>query len=172
MLEVARMVSGWLGDATYGVAAKLAAASFDGSDTAPTGTLVIGDETQNAKASLGQYPGDWSIAVQLQPMDTLDGEAATYTHEYNVPLLLRFSRKDSNAANATRDLLYTLRATVQSIEALFNASIAAATTARLRNNVQASVIVSMGQALTREQREDNLVTAALSVTIRARDLVA
>lgn len=172
MLDVLRMVTDWLGDGTHGVAAKLAALDFDGSDTAPTGTLVIGDETRNAKAALSQYPGDFSIAVQLQPVETLDGQSATYTHDYDVPLLLRLSRKDSNAANATRDLLYCLRATVQSIEALFNDTIAAAVSARTRNGVHAGVIVSMGQALTREQREDNLVTAALQVTIRARDTLA
>lgn len=172
MLDVCRMVTDWMGNATHGVDAKLTALDFDGSDVKPTGTLVIGDETRNAKVALGQYPGDFGLMVQVQPMETLDGQSSTYTHDYDVPLLLRLCRTDSNAANATRDLLYCLRATVQSVEALFNETIAAAVTARTRNQVHAYSIVSMGRALTREQREDNVVTAAIAVTIRARDLIA
>jgi hypothetical protein len=173
MLTVLRMVTDWLGDATHGVNAKLTALDFDGADVKPTGTLVIGDETRNERAGAGQYPADdFAIMVQLQPVETLDGQSATYTHDYDVPLLVRVVRKDSDASAATRDLLYTLRATVQSIEALFNETIPAAVAARQRNSVFASVIMTMGQALTREQREDNQVTAAIAVTIRARDLIA
>lgn len=173
MLDVLRMVTDWLGHATYGVDAKLTALDYDGSDVKPTSTIVIGDETRNEKVGAGMYPSEtFGLMVQVQPMDTLDGQSATYTHDYDVPLLLRLCRQDSNPAAATRDLLYTLRATVQSVEALFNESISAAVTARTRNGVNASVIVSMGQALTREQREDNKVTAAIAVTIRARDTLA
>jgi hypothetical protein len=172
MLDVLRATTDWLGDATHGVDAKLTALDFDGTDFKPTGTLAVGDETRNAKAANGQYPGDFGLMVQVQPMDTLDGQSATYTHDYDVPLLLRLCRVDADAAAATRDLMYTLRATVQSVEALFNDTIAASVTARTRNGVQLQHIVSMGQALTREQREDNTVTAAIAVTIRARDTLA
>lgn len=172
MLDVLRMVTDWLGDGAHGIDAKLTALDYDGSDVKPTGTLTIGDESRNAKVAVGSYPSiTFGLMVQLQPMQTLDGQSATYTHDYDVPLLLRLNRQSSDAAAATRDLLYTLRATVQSIEALFGMS-AAAVTARTRNGVQASHIVSMGQALTREQREDNVVTAAIEVTIRARDTLA
>jgi hypothetical protein len=173
MLDVLRATTDWLGNATYGVDAKLTALVFDGSDVKPPGTGVIGDETRNAKAGAGEYPSDaFGLLVQVQPMETLDGQSATYTHDYDVPLLLRLCRTSSDAAAATRDLLYTLRATVQSVEALFNESIAVAVTARTRNGVHLSHIVSLGQALTREQREDNKVTAAITVTIRARDTLA
>ena len=173
MLDVLRMVTDWLGNASHGVDAKLTALDFDGSDTKPTGSLTIGDETRNASVAVGKYPSTtFGLAVQVQPMDTLDGQSATYTHDYDVPLLLRLNRQSSDAAAATRDLLYTLRATVQSLEALFNDTIAAAVSARTRNGVQAQHIVSMGQALTREQREDNVVTAAIAITIRARDTLA
>jgi hypothetical protein len=173
MLDVLRMVTDWLGNATYGVDAKLTALDYDGSDVKPTGTLTIGDETRSAQVGAGNYPSEtFGLMVQVQPMDTLDGQSATYTHDYDVPLLLRLCRQDSNPANATRDLLYTLRATVQCIETLFDPNISAAVTARTRNGVQAYSIVSMGQALIREQREDNKVTAAIAVTIRARDTLA
>jgi hypothetical protein len=173
MLDVLRATTDWLGNATHGVDAKLTALDYDESDIKPTGTLTIGDETRNAKAGAGEYPSDtFGILVQVQQIETLDGQSATYTHEYDVPLLIRICRTDDNAAAATRDLLYTLRATVQTVEALFNESIAAAVTARTRNGVHLMFIVSMGQALTREQREDNKVTAAIAVTIRARDTLA
>jgi hypothetical protein len=172
MLDVLRMVTDWLGNATYGVDAKLTALDYDGSDVKPTGTLTIGDETRNALVAVGDYPGAFGIAVHVQPMDTLDGQSSTYTHDYDVPLLLRLCRTSSDAAAATRDLLYTLRATVQSIEALFNDTSTGAVAARTRNQVQASVIVSMGRALTRDQKQDNQVTGAIEVTIRARDLIA
>lgn len=172
MLDVLRATTDWLGNATYGVDAKLTALDYDAGDSKPTGTLVIGDETRNAKVGQGQYPGDFGLMLQLQPLSSLDGQSATYTHDYDVPLLLRLCRLDSDAAAATRDCLYFLRATVQSVEALFNPSIAAAVSACTRNGVHLSHIVSIGGALTREQREDNKVTAAIEVTIRARDTLA
>ena len=173
MLDVLRMVTDWFGDATHGIAAKLAALDFDGSDVAPTGTLVIGDETRNAKAAVGNYPADaFGCLVQLQPVESFTGQSATYTHDYRVPVLVRFCRTDVDAAAATRDLLYTLRAAIYSIDALFDAGIAAAVTARTRNQVQAYVLEDISGALTREQREDNKVTAALTFTITARDLLA
>jgi predicted component of type VI protein secretion system len=61
---------------------------------------------------------------------------------------------------------------MQSIDALFNESIAAAVAARTRNQVQAYALMSLSGALTREQRDDNKVTAAIQATIRARDLLA
>lgn len=172
ILDCLRAVTDWLGNATHGVDAKLTALDFDGADTKPSGTLAIADETRNAFAAVGQYPADWSIVVAAQPVSSLDGQSATYTHDADVPLLIRLQRKDSNAAAATRDLLYTLRAAMQTLERLFDPTIAAAESARLRNQVQLQVIVSLGQALTREQLEDNKVTAAIAVTIRCRDLIA
>lgn len=173
MLDVLRMVTDWLGDGTHGIAAKLAALDYDGSDTAVSGTLTIGDETRNAKAAVGSYPSEtFGCLVQLQPVERFEGEAATHTHDYDVPLLVRFCRTNVDAAAATRDLLYTLRATLQSLDALFTESIAAAVTARTRNGVQAYALLSVGGALTREERADDKVTAAISLTIRARDTLA
>ena len=173
MLDVLRAVTDWFGNATHGIAGKLAALDYDGSDVAPTGTLTIGDETRNAKAAIGSYPSEtFGCLVQLNPAEQFIGQSATHTHDYDVPLLVRFIREDVDAAAATRDLLYTLRATLQSIDALFDDSIAAAVTARTRNQVQLYSLLSVGGALTREQRDDNKVTAAISLTIRARDLLA
>jgi hypothetical protein len=173
MLDVLRATTDWLGNATHGVDAKLTALDYDESDIKPTGTLTIGDETRNAKAGAGEYPSDtFSCLVQLQPIESLVGQSATHTHDYDVPLLIRLLRADVDAAAATRDLLYTLRATMQSIDALFNESIAAAVAARTRNQVQAYALMSLSGALTREQRDDNKVTAAIQATIRARDLLA
>ena len=173
MLDVLRMVTDWFGVATYGIDGRLTALDYDGSDTKPSGTLTIGDETRNAKAGAGQYPSEtFGCLVQLQPVELFTGQSATHTHDYNVPLLVRFIRANSDAAAATRDLLYTVRATLQSIDALFDDSIAAAVTARTRNQVQAYALESVSGALTREQRDDNKVTAAVSLTSRARDLLA
>jgi hypothetical protein len=167
------MVTDWLGDGTHGIAAKLAALDYDGSDTAVSGTLTIGDETRNAKAAIGSYPSEtFGCLVQLNPAEQFIGQSSTHTHDYDVPILVRFIRESSDAAAATRDLLYTLRATMQTVDALFDESIAAAVTARTRNQVQAHALLSISGALTREQREDNKVTAAISLTIRARDLLA
>lgn len=172
MLDVLRMVTDWLGHATYGVAAQLSALDYDGSDTTPVGTLQIVDESRDEGAAIGQYPSAWSLIVALQPVDQLVGQSAQYTHEADVPVLIRVKREDSNPAHAIRDLLYTLRATTRSIEALFTDSNATGVAARTRNQVQALFYTALGQALTREQRDDHTVTAAIAVTIRARDLLS
>lgn len=172
ILEATRAVTDWLDDATYGLQARLTALDFDGSDTAPSGTLTIADETRDAQAALGRFPALPACTVSAQPVESLDGQAATYTHDADIPLLIRLARKDSAVEDATRDLYYTLRAAMATLEALFDDRVVDHSARRIRNGVQLQHIVAMGGARTREELQDTDVTAAIAVTIRCRDLNA
>ncbi|RTL04203.1 MAG: hypothetical protein EKK62_16815 [Acidimicrobiia bacterium] len=170
ILDVVRAVADWLEDGTHGVAAKLAALDLDGSDTAPTGTLSVLDETRDDDAALPRlgltFP---SIRVQAGEVRSLDGEAATYQHVADIPLEILIAREATSPAACVRDLYYTLRATVQSVEALFNETIPAAVTARSRNGVFLQVYTSLSAARVRPEVDDTTGTAAVLLTVRAQD---
>lgn len=170
ILDVVRAVTDWLGDGTHGVAAKLAALDFDGTDTAPTGTLVILDETRDDDAALPRLTdGVFSIRVQAGEVRSLDGEAATYQHVADIPLELVIERQATSPAAAVRDCYYVVRAVLQTLEALFNDTIAASLAARQRNQVRLQVYTQLSAARVRQELHDTTCTAAVLFTVRAQD---
>lgn len=170
ILEAVRAVADWLEDGTHGVAAKLAALDYDGSDTAPTGTLSIIDETRDADAALPRLEEALpSIRVQAGDLRSLVGESSSYRHNADVPIDILIAYERTNPSQAVRDCYYVTRAVVQSVEAMFNETIPAAVSARTRNGVFLQVIVAMAAARIRPEPSDTTVTAAVSVTVRVFD---
>lgn len=167
-LETVRAVADWLGDGTYGLAAKLAALSFDGSDTAPSGTWNIVDETRSDDAATDRPPTAPFVRVVAGDARSLNGEAAQYTHTAEIPLEITIQRSATSPSALVRDLYYCERALIQSVEALFGNS-AAAETARFRGDVQLQVITQMSLARSAPAIEDHLGSTALYVTVQARD---
>ena len=171
ILDTVRAVADWLSDGTYGINAALAALDLDGADTAPAGTYAIIDETRDDDATIGRDGTRPFVRVAAGEVRSLDGQAATYTHDADVPLELLICRATTSPAATVRDLYYTVRATCQVLERLFGTS-AAAVAARTRNQVQLSHIENLSTAQVRVELGDTPATAAVMVTIRVRDLIA
>ena len=170
ILDTVRAVADWLADGTYGVAAKLAALDYDGSDTAPSGTLSIIDETRDDDAALPRVEATLpSIRVQCGEVRSLDGEAATYQHRADLPLDIVIACEATSPSATVRNLYYYTRATLQSVEALFSENIAAAVTARSRNGVQLQFYTSLSAARVRPELDDTTGTAAVLLTVRVQD---
>lgn len=172
ILDVVRAVADWLADGTHGVAAKLAALDYDGSDTAPSGTLSIIDETRSDDAAIDRPPTAPFLKVVAGEVRSLDGQAAAYTHDADVPLEITIQRSGTSPSALVRDLYYTVRATLQSVEALFDPAIPAAVTACTRNGVQLQVIVTLSAARVSPALEDQTGSAAVYLTVRCRDTLA
>jgi len=163
ILEAVRAMSDALGNGSTGVAARLSSLTYDGSDTAPAGPTII-DETQSDDAALNRGDAPY-IRVIANDVRSLIGQAAQYIHEAEVPLELTIVRAATSPAAVVRDLYYTLRATLQCIDAAFAAAVT-------RNNVQVYVITDLSAAQVRPSLEDNTGTVTLLVTLRCRDLLA
>lgn len=172
ILDVVRAVADWCEDATYGVDATLAALDFDGSDTAPSGALTVIDETRDDDAAIDRPPTAPFLKVVAGELRSLDGQAATYTHDADVPLEITIQRTSTSPAALVRDLYYTQRALFQVLESLFDPSIAAAATACTRNGVQLQVITQLAAARVAPQLDDTTGTVAVYLTVRARDTLA
>jgi len=172
ILEVVRAVADWLEDATYGVDAKLAALTLDGGDSLPSGVLTVYDETRDDDAAIDRPPEAPFLKVVAGEIRSLDGQAATYTHDADIPLEITIQRKLTSPAALVRDLYYTTRATLQSVEALFDPSIPAAVTACSRNGVQLQVIVTLSAARVAPSLDDATGSAAVYLTVRCRDTLA
>ena len=172
ILETVCAVADWLGHATYGVDAQLAALTYDGSDTAPSGTHTVIDETRTSDAAIDRPPTPPFLKVVAGEVRSLAGEAATYTHTGLIPLGITIERRQESPAALVRDLYYVQRAVLRCIERLFDPSITAAATACLRNNVQLQVIVTLSAARVAPTIEDNTGSAAVYVTVQSRDITA
>jgi len=172
ILETVRAVADWLDHATYGVDAQLAALTFDGSDTAPTGAHTVIDETRESDAAIDRPAAAPFLKVVAGEVRSLAGEAATYTHTAQIPLEITIERSDVSPAALVRDLYNTQRAVLRSVEQLFNPAIAAATTACARNGVQLQVIITLAAARVAPTIEDNTGSAAVYLTVQSRDITA
>lgn len=172
ILEVVRAVADWLDDPTHGVAARLAALALDAGDTAPTGTLTVYDETRDDDAAIDRPPAAPFLKVVAGELRSLDGQAATYTHEGDVPLELTVQRALTSPAALVRDLYYTQRAMLQCVEALFDPTIPAAVAACSRNGVQLQVITTLSAARVAPSLDDATGSAAVYLTVRCRDTLA
>lgn len=126
LLESVRMVAAWLGDATNGVNAILAAQSRDGSDAAPPDVTVL-SEVDSERAALGR-PADTQDEEDATPVPVLavsafgGDDASPQTvrpiGDGSVKVLVRYEARNASAARGRRDAYYTLRATMQCLRAL------------------------------------------------------
>lgn len=172
ILETVRAVADWLEDGTYGVTARLASLTYDGGDAAPSGTLVVIDETRDNDASVDRPPAGHFLKVVAGEVRTLAGEAATYSHGAQVPLEITIQRQATAPKDLVRDLYNTQRAVLACVESLFNPAIAAAAAACTRNGVQLQVITALSAARVAPTIEDYVGSAAVYVTVQVRDLLA
>lgn len=178
ILEAKRAVAEWLQHPTYGLAAVLATLATDGSDTSPSTNWTIADDTRGTTASdlaaLNQVNDDVprSCYVRSDDTQTMEGQAATYTHDGDIPIVLSFGVRAASPSAAIRDLDYTLRAALIVLDSLFNPTITDAVAAIQRNGVQLVAITSLQAVRTQEQLESNLATAHLRAVLSCRDTIA
>jgi len=172
MLDVVRAVADWLEHGTYGVQAKLAALDFDGTDTAPTGTLTVYDETRDDDIAIDRPPDPPFLKVVAGEVRSLDGEAAMYTHTADIPIEITIERSATSPSALVRDLYYTTRAVLHSLEALFAPSIPDAVSACTRNGVQLQTYANLSVARVAPTLDDNRGSAAVYLIVRCRDTLA
>lgn len=181
ILETKRAIADWLGHATYGIAAVLATLSYDGTDVAPVGTWQIADDTRGTAASdnaaIHRFEAESATAfpaihVTADDVSSADGQAATYTHDGDVPVTLLVAVRSASPSAAIRDLDYAMRALLIVLETLFDPAIPAAVTASVRNGVQLKYIQSLNSLRFLEQLEHNVATAQMRAVIACRDTLA
>jgi hypothetical protein len=172
ILESIRAVADWLAHPTYGVQAAFAALQYDAGDTAPNGVVAVYDETRREEAATERPMTVPYLRVQCGEVRSLEGQAATYTHDADIPIEILIVRSKTDADDATRDAYMTTRAVLRVIEQLFNPQIPDAVTAVWRNGVQLESILTLACGRVDTPLSDTNVTMAVLCTLRVRDTLA
>lgn len=172
-LEVARMVADWLADATDGVAAKLALLPLDGSDTRPSTTLSVVDETRSFTAALGRADGlDLpALLVGVEEIEHRDPELAVYTDRADalVSVVIRYAERTEDAALAVTNGAYVLRAVLASLRAFHKAE--NENTARTRNSVRIVSCEGLSETSDYQAAEDAWLLGAVRVRYYVSNLL-
>jgi hypothetical protein len=173
-LEAARIIADWLGHATYGVNAKLAVLTLDGSDTRPADVATIVDETRNASAAFRRFDGlTLPALIVTVPVDPVyrDSELPQSNNRADafVTVQARYAVRKLAGETAIADGNYIVKAVLASLRELHkNANVAS----RTRNSV---VLVSCEEMLEQgvyEEVEDTWLVTGVQVKYYASDLVA
>lgn len=116
-LEVVRLIVAGLADATYGINAKIAALTLDGSDTRPSNPTVYNDVDHkwvarriidDADSSNITFP---ALAVfQFAPLRAADPEVETVVRDVEIQIAFALLLNKQDSAAAIRDTLYFNRA--------------------------------------------------------------
>lgn len=172
-LETTRIITDWLNNGTYGVNAKLAALPKDVGDNPPAVQLIV-DETRNGVAARERIPVPGTagpvITVHIARPAIVHTELAdAYRDVPDLPVVIRYADTNQVASDVgTRNAMYTMRAVLQSINALMGAPGDGG--ARERNQVAIANVKDEVQAVPVFQDvEDKVITGGLVFSFYVRD---
>lgn len=172
ILDTIRAWTDWLGHGTYGVNALLAGVERDGTDAAPPSIQLIVDETRNPAAARRQIPDTVPcLIVRLAAPATMDDSVGPNSpHRYgDIPVMTLYAAEHQDSDDGTQNAAYTLRAVERVLAKFLDHTIAAANTARLRNNITILHATALQQLTMFEPIEDRDILGALAITFRVMD---
>jgi len=119
ILEVLRILKDALSSGgSTPLATQLSAIPRDGGDSVPT-TPTIVDASRSFDAAVGRAPSTLpALTIAFDETVDMDPRSAQGIRDAEVAVLFRYIDKDSNAANGTRDALYTMRALERCLDRL------------------------------------------------------
>lgn len=175
MLEVIRAVSGWLGNATYGIGPCLALVPLDGSDTRPS-TPTIVEETTTGWVARGEIPegvsGPTLSVALMEPIDfgepSKEAATARLTFGWDAVIGVRYHVRGKASDQGSQDAYYVLRAARGCLQ-LLDQPISAAVSARVRGGVRVERVSSIRLDPPADAPGDAFVVAGLTVTLRCHD---
>ncbi len=171
ILEALVLTADMLADATNGVNALLSAVPRLATDTtAPPAIATILDEARSSVAAQDRPPEraiDFpALLVRQRDAAVLEGMVKTIIRDGDVPVVIGYVHREADAAKATRNGLYTMRAVQRCLRAFTRSDQVAA---RQLHSVTLLSIGQMQQLALDDPWGDAWRTAALVVTWKARD---
>lgn len=175
ILETVRIISDWLGGATYGVGPMLAALALDGTDTRPTAPTIY-DETRNGPAARRKIPATRPCLIVRQAVEgaALNGEPFPVQGPRYADIRLGVWYADVESASelGNQGAHYVLRAAVQSLRLLTSSTGAAGTAAvaaKTRGNVQLIKCNDLSLVTAYEPLEDGILLGAVMASYHVCD---
>lgn len=170
-----RIIGDWLNHATYGVSALLPAVPRETPDTRPEAVCVL-TAADDQGAALDQVPKESpqlpALVVTLypSPMEQSIPANRPWPPDVQVDVLIRYASRDALTDRGVRDESITMRAVWRSLGQIMVTE--RGMTARTRNQVQLLGIESMRGLTLDRPYQDAIMTGAVLVTVRVRDLYA
>jgi hypothetical protein len=165
MLEVVRIVAGWLEDESTGVNALLPSVPRDGDDPQPDDVTVLNEADDNIPAT-GRLPLEVVPALVVHHTGVRWAEeqpVAGAIRDGEVDVLIRYQTADVETAAAWATTSYVLRA----VERCLRGHVYGLQ--ETMNEVTVYQITSLGRARIDAAMEDTIVTSGVTVTLRIRD---
>jgi hypothetical protein len=173
--ETLRIVADWLDSSSYAVNTLLASVPLDGTDDTPANVTVL-NAADDPHAALDQVPTDTAdlpalvVTLYTSPLEQVVPASQPWPPDAQVDVLIRYANRNATTTAGVRDESYTLRVIWRSLAKLMTTT--EGVTARTRNSVQLYGLVSM-RALTLDRPyQDAIMTGAVILSLRVRDLYA
>lgn len=172
ILEPLRIVTDWLGDATYGVNAKLAVVPRDAGDPLPPSVQLIADETRSGPVARDRIPTPPAPGpvLTIACLDESNWNTELEDKHWDCeifPIEIRYADLDKVISqDGTRNAFYTLRAVRLSLKDLM---LDPGVAARKRNGVElvnTTDLMRFRPAM--KVLEDKVVVAGMSVGFGVR----
>lgn len=167
-VEPVLIVYNWLGNATYGLNAKLASVPTVLGDTAPSGVSLY-HEYASMEVAAGRFPaGVTCLTVSTFGYDGMESEVSQMVQrEFSVTLLLRFQDAAGETEDAKRRGSYVFRAAMRSLGELSKND---NDSSRMMNNVGLRYLSSVAPVTMYNKYDTNIVVGGILVTYAAVDL--
>lgn len=116
IVETCRMVRTWLLDPTNGVTAMMALVPTQSGNVIPALANVVEETTDESTASESGLPKDApALGISIRLVTEEPNQAVNDMGDGTIEVLIRYLTRERNAAKATQDASYTLRAVVWSL---------------------------------------------------------
>lgn len=167
-VEPVTLVTTWLKDATYGVAAKLAGVPRQAGDALPP-TPSVYSELDKIEVAHGRFPdGETCVTVATYGYDRIESEIPQQVQRrFLVTLLIRYQDEEGISNLARKHAGYTLRAVMRSLGEL---SKDANSASRLTAGIGLEYIESIDPVTIFSKVESSLAIGGLLITYAVVDL--
>lgn len=169
MIELVRIIAGALSNLTT-LNAAVAAVSLDGTDTLPPAVLGVLNEADN-NLTFREAESPLAPCLVVATKSAFIGKTTRFTgvQDWEGEVIIGYINVGAIEQKNRRDAMYTLRAVKHVLmNALFQGNGQAA--ARTRNNVALMWISSMQYGMTEQNEFGGIMTGALALTCKTREI--
>lgn len=169
MIELVRIIAGTLSNLAT-LNAAIAATPLDGADTAPPAVVaVLNEADDNLTFREAESPPAPCIVIATKSAFVGHTTRFTGVQDWEGDVIVGYINVGAIAQKNRRDAMYTLRAVKHvMVNALFQGNGQA--TARTRNNVALMWITSMQYGMTEQNEFGGVMTGALALTCKTREI--
>lgn len=167
IVEACRMLKTWFQDGTNGISAMMVLIPTQSGDTIPALANIVEETTDESTASESGLPKDApAVGISVRLVTEQPDQAVNDMGDGTLEVLIRYLTRERNAAKATQDASYTLRAVIWSLRK-FHAGVNDPN--RVLRGIQLIQTQDIKMASLFQSLGDGFATGAITVRYQYRD---